>query len=407
MVSILYNALILPLLRMALWAGRALSPKLRLRSGAEKEALRRAAQTSGKPRILFHASSMGELEQVIPIMHELKRRMPNSCIILSCSSPSGYNHALRQPCIDAALYLPVDTRRNARRFIEATSPDVFVINRYDVWPNVVKTAVSRCRVLLINATYPSVADSPLLRKWVKKFYRKISSITAVSDSDATKLSALCDRPIHHIPDTRVDRVLERIASADATTDILRSTGRPTLLLGSTWPEDEDLLFATLLKIDASRLRLIIVPHEPTEQALKRIEQHVSCQRLSRIQPPYDGNVLVDSVGHLLSLYRLADAAYVGGGFGAGVHSTTEPVGYGLPVACGPHIARSRDAQEYHRSVLLSIVSTSAELSSWIQTTVLDRSAREAASLQSKHYLAQRTGSAHVYAEMIVDELTSN
>lgn len=313
MVSILYNALILPLLRMALWAGRALSPKLRLRSGAEKEALRRAAKTSGNPRILFHASSMGELEQVIPIMHELKRRMPNGCIILSCSSPSGYNHALRQPCIDAALYLPIDTRRNARRFIEATSPDVFVINRYDVWPNVVKTAVSRCRVLLINATYPSVADSPLLRKWVKKFYRKISSITAVSESDAAKLSALCDRTIRHIPDTRVDRVLERIASADATTDILRSTDRPTLLLGSTWPEDEDLLFATLLKIDASRLRLIIVPHEPTEQALKRIEQHVSCQRLSRIQPPYDGNVLVDSVGHLLSLYRLADAAYVGAG----------------------------------------------------------------------------------------------
>lgn len=407
MVSILYNALILPLLSLAVWAGRLLSPKLRQRADAEQAALRRVAQASGTPRILFHASSMGELEQVIPIMHELKHRMPGSCIILSCSSPSGYNHAIRQSCIDAALYMPVDTRTNARRFVDATSPDVFVINRYDVWPNVVQLAASRCRVLLINATYPSVADSPILRTWVAKFYRTISSITAVSESDAASLSVLCDRPIQHIPDTRIDRVLERIASADSTTDILSSASRTTLLLGSTWPEDEDLLFTALTKADASRLRLIIVPHEPTEQALKRIEHRVACKRLSRIDSAYDGNVLVDSVGHLLSLYRYADAAYVGGGFGAGVHSTTEPVGYGLPVACGPHIARSRDAQDYHKVGLLTVASTPAELSSWIHNTVLDQTAREAASLQSQHYVAQRTGSARVYAEMITAELTSN
>lgn len=407
MVSILYNALILPILRLALWAGRLASPKLRLRAGAEQQALARAVQAIGTPRILFHASSMGELEQVIPIMHELKRTLPNCCIMLSCSSPSGYNHAVRQQCIDAALYMPVDTRKNARQFIEATSPDIFVVNRYDVWPNIVQTAAARCRVLLINATYPSVADSPLLRTWVANFYSKISSITAVSESDAKRLSVLCDRQIQHIPDTRVDRVLERIASADTTTEILSSANRPTLLLGSTWPEDEDLLFAALTKADASRLRLIIVPHEPTEQALKRIEQHVACQRMSRIHSPYDGNVLVDTVGHLLSLYRLADAAYVGGGFGAGVHSTTEPVAYGLPVACGPHIARSRDAQDYHKVGLLTVASTPAELSSWIHGTFLDQSAREAVSLQSKDYVAQRTGSALVYAEMVVANLTSN
>lgn len=406
MIDLLYNSLILPLIRISVYVGQVGSHKLRYRINEQQAALVRASQCIGAPRILFHASSMGELEQVLPIMHIIKKRIPNSCILYSCSSPSGYTHARKQSCIDAAVFLPMDTKRNAHQFFDALHPEMLVINRYDVWPNIVTTASTRCPVMLINATYPSVADSPLLGSWVSRFYKRITHIVAVSQRDANRLALLSGKDVIAMADTRIDRVLERIeASASASADsILPKADHPTLVVGSSWTEDEDLVFSALDLIRELRLRLVIVPHEPTEHALSRIEQKIQCTRLSRINNIQGEHIVVDSVGRLLSLYQIADAAFVGGGFGAGVHSTTEPIGYGIPVACGPRIERARDAQDYASGGLLQVVRTQEEFAAWLIQTVTNTQGLQDAKKLCSDYVSSRRGSALRYADMILDRL---
>lgn len=407
MIDALYNGLILPLVRVVLWAGQVVSPKLRERITTERKGFASAAIATGSPRILFHASSMGELEQVLPIMHQIKEHIPECCIFYSCSSPSGYNHAVRQSCIDISLYLPIDTRRNVKRFLASTAPDLIVINRYDVWPNFVRQASERCEILLINATYPSVADSPFLRSWVTRFYSLIDSVVAVSEGDAVSLQQLCRKDVKLLPDTRIDRVLERITHADQSFERLRVTNRLTLMVGSSWQEDEDLVIDALGQLPSKHLRLIIVPHEPTESALRRIEEKIACTRLSRIQGACDDHIVVDSIGKLLSLYAIADAAFVGGGFGAGVHSTTEPVGYGIPVACGPHVERSRDARELMEAKLVTVVSTPQQLRTWLQETVLDLQQRMRCSSACKTFVSARKGSSTAYSTMILSKIKAD
>ncbi|MFN5876953.1 MAG: 3-deoxy-D-manno-octulosonic acid transferase [Ignavibacteria bacterium] len=405
MIDLLYNALVLPLIRIGVFTSQVGSRKLRYRFKEQHAAFLRAAQSVGSPRLLFHASSMGELEQVLPIMHIIKQRMPGSCIMYSCSSPSGYAHALKQSCIDAAVFLPLDTKGNARRFFDALRPEIVIINRYDVWPNIVRAALSRSPVLLINATYPSVADSPLLGSWVSRFYRRLTHIVAVSQHDASRLTQLSGKDVFVMADTRIDRVLERIDVSVSSDNVLRSTNYPTLVVGSSWTEDEDLVFSALDHINRLRVRLIIVPHEPTEQAIARIEQKIQCARLSGLKGPYDGHIVVDSVGRLLSLYQVADAAFVGGGFGAGVHSTTEPIGYGIPVACGPHIERARDAQDYAAADLIRVVRTPQEFATWLTHTVTDTAGLRDAKNLCDDYIAARKGSALRYADMIMEHVT--
>lgn len=405
MIQLLYNGLILPILRIGLSVAQLGSHKLRQRRRNERNAILGASNVVASPRIVFHAASMGELEQVLPIMHILKQRLPQCGIVYSCSSPSGYDHAIKQSCIDAAVYLPVDTKRMSHAFLDALRPDLFVINRYDVWPNVVRAASQRCPVVLINATYPSIADSPLLKRWVESFYRCLTHIVAVSRQDAMRLTALYGKEVSSLPDTRIDRVLERISTNHDDVEMLRSSERPTLILGSSWTEDEDLVIAALKRLGPDKLRLLVVPHEPTENAIARIERILDCRRLSTITDAYSGNVVVDSVGKLLSLYRIADAAFVGGGFGAGVHSTTEPIGYGIPVACGPHIERSRDAQELKSSGLLDVVTTPDQLCTWITSVVLNTTGLQHAKIKSRDYVQSRTGSALWYVDLLTSFLT--
>ena len=149
------------------------------------------------------------------------------------------------------------------------------------------------------------------------------------------------------------------------------------------PKTRTLFSKATKHLTADRLRLIVVPHEPTEQHLKRVEDNVQCTRLSQADSAPDGHLLVDSVGLLLSLYSIADAAFVGGGFGAGVHSVTEAVGSGLPSACGPRISRSHDASSLAEAGLLTVIDEPEKLKGWIETVVLDQAGRERSGCRSE------------------------
>lgn len=406
-IDVFYTYLALPALRMIFLCASMFNVKARKRLNEEPRSLAKASTIPKRaPRIVFHAASMGELEQCVPVMQALGNGLPAPEIFVSCTSSSGYEHALRLNGVLCALYLPLDTPSNAVRFFNATQPDVFVINRYDVWPNHLREAHKRgITIHLINATMPTAGTRTFLRPWMRSVYRLITTVTAVSETDATWLSNFIGSTVHALPDTRIDRVLERINTADPSIVAYRRSDVTTLLIGSSWPADEDVVIDAVTSLNDASIRLVIVPHEPSEQALQRIEQRIPVTRLSLAFPTTSGHILVDTVGKLLSLYSIANAAFVGGGFGAGVHSVIEPAGYGLPIATGPSIERSRDACALMAQNVLTVTTTAQETLTWLETCVINTVARSHIGAKTRAYVLSTAGSSLLYSDLISKALT--
>lgn len=407
LVEIFYSLVALP----AIWIGMRLlglwNPKMQRRLASERQALDLLASTPKlHPRIHFHAASMGELEQCVTVIEHLTNSGIALEFTVSSSSPSGYEHALRLNHITAAAYLPLDTVRSAERFLSAARSDVIVIDRYDLWPHFIKGASDRgIPIHVINATMPSAGRSLLLRSWVRATYARVRSITAVSTHDATQLSELMRREIQWKPDTRRDRVVLQKKNIGDQFDHLKRSGITTIVAGSTWPPDEDLLITALRELNDPTIRVIIVPHEPTEAAISRIQGRLPSTRLSQSTSETVGHIIVDSIGKLLALYSLADAAVVGGGHGVGVHSVTEPAGYFIPIACGPRIERSNDASVLQLGLALTVVMNAKDLTEWILDVVLNTTIREIVDGELRTFILANTGASDDYTEMILRDIT--
>ncbi|MFN6136195.1 MAG: 3-deoxy-D-manno-octulosonic acid transferase [Bacteroidota bacterium] len=411
LTSTLYRGLVVPLIRLGLVVLAPFNEKLARRRRDETRLLQQAKGAlllETRPRVWFHAASMGELEQLIPVIEQLRASSDEVCIVSTCTSASGREHAERQACIDHALYLPVDQQRAMSDLVDIIKPSVVVIDRYDLWPVMISTLHHRRIItMLVNATMPSTGRNAILRGFTRRLYLMIDTVIAVSQQDAHDLAALLGREIEWKPDTRMDRILQR---RDAAKHALRELppwhGR-TLVLGSTWPADEALLLGAWHRVSASDWRLVLVPHEPTEQAVSAIEQQIACRRLSAIgldeEASASPHIVVDSVGKLLQLYAAADAAYVGGGFGVGVHSLAEPAGFGLPVACGPAIERSRDARGLLLHEALTIVRTQTDAAEWL-TAIQGDLMRALAREHCNRFVSANTGSSGQITQLVSDTL---
>ncbi len=308
-------------------------------------------------RVWFHASSLGEFEQAKPIIAELKRRHPETRIIVTFFSPSGYEHSKKFQQADVISYIPFDTRANARRFLDTTNPTVAVIIRYDVWPNHIWELERRnIPILIANATMRQNTRRrlPLVRDFHFHVYNVINDILTVSQSDvdAFKIFALTKPTIEPIGDTRYDQVITRSTLARKRHIIAEKILRDkrVLVAGSTWPEDEQVLLPTISKLleSFSNLLCIIAPHEPTIEHLEDLESELqgttSFIRFSALND-YNGEnvIIVDSIGILLTLYTCAHIAYIGGSFKQNVHNVLEAAVYGIPVVYGPRHMNSQEA----------------------------------------------------------------
>ncbi len=315
-----------------------------------------ARNLSSGTRVWFHASSLGEFEQAKPIIAELKRRRPPVRVIVTFFSPSGYEHSRRYPLADVVSYLPFDTPRNARRFLDLTTPDCAVIIRYDVWPNHVWELRRRgIPILIANATMRMTSRRllPLVRQFHVHVYDAINNILTVSpnDAEAFALFNLHTPVVEPIGDTRYDQVSIRSVEAKKRHLIAESIlhNKKVIVAGSSWPEDEAVLLPALRKLRESdpNLLFIIAPHEPTLEHLEELEadlQGIANIRFSALND-YCGEpvIIVDSIGILMALYRYAHVAYIGGGFKQNVHNVLEAAVYGIPVVYGPRHKNSQEA----------------------------------------------------------------
>jgi 3-deoxy-D-manno-octulosonic-acid transferase len=360
---ILYNAFALPILYTGLRIFALFNRKAKRgfegRQGVW-EYLRHAPalKQKDKKRIWIHSASLGEFEQAKPIIESL-RSSNDLCYIVTFFSPSGYDNAKKYPHADVISYIPFDTPHAAREFVSLINPDIAIIMRYDLWPNHINVLHKKnIPIFLIDATLrsDSLRLKPVIRVFHHELYSRLHKILAVSQTDKDNFLNLRLSParVDVVGDTRFDRVLQNSLAAKQK-KILRDevTGeRNVLVAGSTWEEDEEVLFPVIMKLLKYRnnFAAIIVPHEPTVPHIEKIENEFSEAGIATIRfsllNDYHAErvIIVDSIGILLTLYYYAKIAFVGGSFKSNVHNVLEAAIYGIPVMYGPKIHGSAEAR---------------------------------------------------------------
>ena len=306
---------------------------------------------SGDRWIWFHAASVGEFEQGRPIIERLRKEQPDKKILLTFFSPSGYELRKDYDGVDLVAYLPFATRRNASRFLSVLKPEKAVFIKYEFWPaylNALKKAGTP--TYLISAIFnPKQA----FFKWWGGAYRQLlTAFTLLFVQDEASRQLLEKYNITNVEvagDTRFDRVVNvaEHAREDAILEAFVSGSQSVIVAGSTWPQDEKLLARFLT--EHQEVKMVVVPHEIHLSHLQQIFQmfkgrYVLYSQATRQSVEMTRCLVVDTIGMLSEIYRYATVAYIGGGFGVGIHNTLEAATYGKPILFGPNYQRFREAR---------------------------------------------------------------
>lgn len=356
-----YDYLLLPIFIAAIYVASLFNNKIRRgirdrKNLAEKLKSQVKKLDKSKKRIWFHSSSMGEFEQAKPVIEELRRR-EEVIIVVSFFSPSGYQNSINYSFADIVTYIPLDSRKKCKEFLDVLKIDVAVFMRYDIWPNMIfELSDKKIPTLLVDATmrYNSPRKYGVAKIFHHHVYKQIDKILTVSDEDRNNFLQfnLDSSKVKTVGDTRYDRVYQKSLQAKEKKLFKENffDGKKVVVLGSAWESDEEVVLPALFKLMSKHknLILIIAPHEPTINHLEKLEHQVNKSigsiRFSHMNIYNNQRViLIDSIGILLSLYYYADLAFVGGGFKQNVHNVLEPSVYGLPVLFGPKIYNSQEA----------------------------------------------------------------
>ena len=322
------------------------------------------------PRVWFHCASLGEFEQGRPLLEAYRQAHPGTKLVLTFFSPSGYEVRKDWPGADYVFYLPLDTRHNARAFLDAVQPRLAVFVKYEFWYHFLSETHRRgIPAIVVSAIFR--ADQVFFRPW-GGFFRKIltrfAHIFTQNEASASLLRGLGLARVSVAGDTRFDTV---VATAAAPTQLLPvvdafvADGAPVLVVGSSWPEDLPVLLP-LLRRYQRELRVLVAPHEITETNLRLVEAALPglVQRYSQATTDTVAQarvLLFDNVGLLSQLYRFGEYAYIGGAFGKGLHNTLEAAAFGLPLFFGPTYTKFQEAVDLAEMKCAFPVHNAAEL----------------------------------------------
>ena len=301
--------------------------------------------------VWFHAASLGEFEQGRPVIEKLKQEQPDIRIILTFFSPSGYEVRKNYAVADIVCYLPLDTPSAARRFVKLVNPSKAIFIKYEFWPNyLLALQAAKIPVYSISAIF---RPQQMFFKWYGAWYRDLlNTFNHIFVQDATSLQLLVKHGIKNATvagDTRFDRVYDLYNQAKQLPLIEAfCKEKKVVVAGSSWGKDEELLVRYLK--EHPDVRLILVPHEIHKAHINAISELLD-GKMIRYSEANINNIqslncmVVDVIGILSSIYRYANVAYIGGGFGVGIHNTLEAAVYGVPVVFGPNYQKFREARE--------------------------------------------------------------
>lgn len=320
-----------------------------------RRSLAAALDGNTRPVVWIHAASLGEFEQGRPVIEALRESRADVFVLLTFFSPSGYEIRKNYPLADHVAYLPLDTRRNARRFVATARPAAAVFVKYEFWFNTLE-ALRRhgTPTWLVSGIFRP--GQHFFRPWGGWFRRRLRCFDHLFVQDAPSAALLAS--IGLAPkttvcgDTRFDRVRRLAAEAPSNDIVARfANGQPLLVAGSTWPPDEDLIAQHANSGNRRGIKYVIAPHEIGERHLAQLQAKLPANttRYSAAADdpdlPARDALIIDNIGLLASIYRHAAFAYIGGGFGKGIHNTLEPAAYGLGVIFGPRHAKFKEARD--------------------------------------------------------------
>jgi len=302
---------------------------------------------SSQNRIWFHFASLGEFEQGRPVLEEIKSRYPEMSIVITFFSPSGFEVRKDYKLADYVFYLPLDTPKNARVFVRLIKPSIAVFTKYEYWYHYFESLhANNIPLFIVSGLFRK--DQPFFR-WYGGLHRKmLSRVTHFFVQNQLSYSLLGNLGFKNASvtgDTRFDRVLKNASQVSRIPAVQKFCGDSKVFIaGSTWPEDEKILAPLARNFPA--WKFIIAPHEVDPTHIRAIEQlFINSVKLSSVkQSTVEPQVLIiDNIGMLSSLYQYGNVAYVGGGFGVGIHNTQEAAAYGLPVIFGPNYHNFQEA----------------------------------------------------------------
>ena len=316
--------------------------------------IRQAIGTDPAPRVWFHCASLGEFEQGRPLLEAYRLAHPDTKLVLTFYSPSGYEIRKNWPGADYIFYLPLDTERNARAFFDIVQPRLVVFVKYEFWYHFLNEAHRRgVPSVVVSAIFR--VDQIFFKPWggfFRGILRRFAHIFTQNEASAKLLREAGITRVSVAGDTRFDTVVATAAAPPRSlpmVDAFVADGAPVLVVGSSWPEDLPALIPLIRRYQTT-LRVLVAPHEITEANLHAVETAFPglVQRYSQAGAATVGQariLLFDNIGLLSQLYRFGKYAYIGGAFGKGLHNTLEAAAFGLPMFFGPVYAKFQEAVE--------------------------------------------------------------
>lgn len=346
-------------------------PKIKLFVEGRKVVFQKLQETitPSDKTIWFHAASLGEYEQGLPIIEAIKQVYPTHKIILTFFSPSGFEVKKNNTVADVTVYLPLDTKNNAKQFIKAVHPEFVFFIKYEFWPNYLSELKKlQIKTYLVSGVF---RKNQVFFKWYGGFYRNalqaFNYFFVQNESSKKLIQSLGYQNVMISGDTRFDRV-KTIVEQDNSLDFMEQFCTPNnkiIVIGSSWPKDEELLLSYINQADAT-VKFVIAPHnikadqisnlksqlrkkttlysEYKQQVLTQAERTGVSKQVQQDKLEDSQVLIIDTIGILTKIYSYADIAYVGGGFGnPGVHNILEPATFGIPIIIGPNYVHFAEA----------------------------------------------------------------
>jgi len=350
--------------------------------------------------IWFHCASLGEFEQGRPVIEELKEQFPKYKIILTFFSPSGYEIRKNYPLADVVAYLPMDTKRNAKAFLNIVNPEKAFFIKYEFWYFYISELKKRnIPLYIISAIFREnqqfFKNTPW-GKWYRKMLKRVDHLFVQNEKSGELLKTIGISDFTISGDTRFDRVAAIAKVSKEIPIVEKFRGNSMLIIaGSTWKPDEELLAAFINQ--SSNIKFIIAPHEVSSANINRIQQLLKKQAVlfSKVNETEIDSfqvLIIDSVGLLSSLYRYGNIAYIGGGFGVGIHNILEAATFGLPVIFGPNYKKFKEAVDLTLEGGAISITNSGELLNALNNLISRKSELEKASEICRNYVAKNMGS---------------
>lgn len=345
--------------------------KLRLFVDGRKDVFKSLKQANliNNEVIWIHTASLGEFEQGLPIIEELKTNYPTHKLIVTFFSPSGYEVKKNSAVADLITYLPLDTKKNAENFIQLANPKLAIFIKYEIWPNYLAA-------LKKHNTHTILASAIFNKKQI--FFKKYGGFMRNSlhnfdhffvqdENSKTLLNNLNFNNVSISGDTRFDRVL-KVLEQDNQLKFMEQFKQNEfcVVAGSTWPDDEKIIVEHINKTK-DNIKYVFAPHTIKKDTILNLASSINKKTILYSDLPtknlQDYDVfIIDTIGILTKIYNYADIAYVGGGFATGLHNTLEPAVYSIPVIIGPKFSGFKEAEELVAKKGIISVSSLSEFS---------------------------------------------